>query len=109
MVVTLTHAIPALILYYPVFLLAAAFIIKFRLSALISHSFRAFHTEGLGPVMFSAVRTGSWLELLGLNPDGRAGRGLVWLDASIFQSFARIGVGCASGLARLCGITQDGE
>ena len=30
MVVTLTHAIPALILYYPVFLLAAAFIIKFR-------------------------------------------------------------------------------
>ena len=32
MVVTLTHAIPALIIYYPVFLLAAAFIIKFRRS-----------------------------------------------------------------------------
>lgn len=54
MVVTLTHAIPALIIYYPVFLLAAAFIIKFR----------------------------SWLELLGLNPDGRAGRGLVMASNS---------------------------
>eukprot|EP00438_Fugacium_kawagutii_P017170 Skav229161 [mRNA] locus=scaffold1381:177695:185693:+ [translate_table: standard] len=47
MLVTLTHAIPALLIYYPVFLIASAFIIKFR----------------------------SWLETLGVNPDGRAGRG----------------------------------
>lgn len=54
MLVTLTHAIPALLIYYPVFLIASAFIIKFR----------------------------SWLESLGVNPDGRAGRGLVMASNS---------------------------
>lgn len=53
-VVTLTHVIPGLILYHPVFLLTSAFIIKVR----------------------------SWLDVVGLDPDGRVGRGLVMASNS---------------------------
>lgn len=53
-VVLVTHVMPALFLYYPVFALAAAFIIKVR----------------------------SWLNFLGINPDGRLGRGLVMASNS---------------------------
>merc|ERR1712138_220588 len=49
-----THLIPALIVYYWVFLLSAAFIIKIR----------------------------TWLRLVNVDPDGRAGRGLVMASNS---------------------------
>lgn len=48
-IISVTHLIPAMVLYYPVFLLAAAFVIKIR----------------------------EWLALLGVDPTGRVGRGLV--------------------------------
>jgi len=47
--VTVTHVIPALVLYHPVFLAAAAFVVKVR----------------------------QWLKFVGVDPDGRLGRGLV--------------------------------
>lgn len=53
-VIMVTHVIPALLFYYPVFLMAAGFIIKIR----------------------------AWLQVLGIDPDGRAGRGLVMASNS---------------------------
>lgn len=58
-VIMVTHVVPALILYYPVFLLAGAFIIKIR----------------------------SWLRALGIDPESRAGRGLVMAS----NSFVAVG------------------
>merc|ERR1712226_131761 len=48
-IITVTHLMPALILYYWVFLLSAGFIIKIR----------------------------GWLKLMSIDPDGRLGRGFV--------------------------------
>mmetsp|Transcript_15150 Transcript_15150/g.25935 ORF Transcript_15150/g.25935 Transcript_15150/m.25935 type:complete len:122 (+) Transcript_15150:2-367(+) len=53
-VVTVTHLLPSLVIYYWVFLLATAFIIKSR----------------------------SWLSLISIDPDGRLGRGLVMASNS---------------------------
>mmetsp|Transcript_123495 Transcript_123495/g.394990 ORF Transcript_123495/g.394990 Transcript_123495/m.394990 type:complete len:192 (+) Transcript_123495:804-1379(+) len=53
-IVTVTHIVPGCVLYYPVFLLAAAFVVKLR----------------------------QWLKFCGVDPDGRLGRGLVMASNS---------------------------
>lgn len=53
-IITITHVMPGLLLYYPVFALAAAFIIKVR----------------------------AWLSFCGVDPDSRFGRGLVMASNS---------------------------
>jgi len=53
-VIMVTHVLPALVLYYPVFLGAAAFVVKVR----------------------------QWLKFVGVDPDGRLGRGLVMASNS---------------------------
>lgn len=57
-IITVTHLLPALVLYYWVFLLAAGFIIKIR----------------------------AWLKSCGIDPDGRLGRGLVMASNSFVAS-----------------------
>lgn len=53
-VIMVTHVLPALVLYYPVFLAAAAYIVKVR----------------------------QWLVFIGVEPDSRAGRGFVMASNS---------------------------
>mmetsp|Transcript_108371 Transcript_108371/g.312220 ORF Transcript_108371/g.312220 Transcript_108371/m.312220 type:complete len:169 (-) Transcript_108371:178-684(-) len=53
-VITVTHVLPALILYHPVFLAAAAFVVQVR----------------------------QWLKCIGVDADGRLGRGLIMASNS---------------------------